>query len=142
MKLPVINFTYLSKQHSVMNLIPTRVHGVMDYLSGVLIAASPWLFGFNDDTAAQWVPVVAGIGILGLSAFTNYEAGLVKKIPMSVHLTMDVITGVLLAASPWLFGFADRVYLPHVIFGALEIGAGLLTQRTPSYNNTHTTHSA
>ncbi|MFD1143666.1 SPW repeat protein [Larkinella insperata] len=115
-----------------MNLIPTRVHGVLDYLSGVLFVASPWLFGFADGSAAQWVPVIAGLALLGLSIFTNYEAGLVKSIPMPTHLTVDVLTGIVLAASPWIFGFADRVYLPHVIFGLLEVGAGLLTQKTPS----------
>ena len=39
--------------------------------------------------------------------------------------------GVLLAASPWLFGFADRVYWPHLILGLAEIGAGLMTRTTP-----------
>lgn len=125
-----------------MKPITTRVHGVLDYLAGALITVSPWLFDFADGTAAQWVPVIAGLAILGLSAFTNYEAGLVKSIPMSTHLTMDVLTGVVLAASPWIFDFDERVYLPHVIFGVLEIGAGLLTQRVPSYDNPHpTSHS-
>lgn len=119
-----------------MKPIPTRVHGVLDYASGLLFIASPWLFGFANGEAAQWVPIVAGIAILGLSALTDYEAGLLKRIPMPVHLTMDILTGVLLAASPWLFGFADYVYLPHVLFGILEIGAGLLTQRVPSYAKT------
>ncbi len=37
--------------------------------------------------------------------------------------------GALLALSPWLFGFADDVWLPHLIFGILEIGASLLTHQ-------------
>ena len=116
-----------------MNLIPTKVHGLLDYLSGALFIASPWLFGFATGGAAQWVSIIAGVAVLGLSVCTDYEAGLIKSIPMPAHLTMDILTGVVLAASPWLFGFADQIYLPHVIFGALEIGAGLLTKRTPSY---------
>ena len=48
---------------------------------------------------------------------------------MPMHLTLDVVSGIVMAASPWIFNFADRVYLPHVIFGVFEIGAGLLTQR-------------
>jgi hypothetical protein len=118
-----------------MKFIPTKVHGVLDYLSGVLFIASPWLFGFADSGAAQWVPVVLGVMALIYSVFTDYEAGLIKQLPMPVHLTMDVLSGVVLAASPWLFGFADKVYLPHVIFGLFEIGAGLLTQRKPYANS-------
>ena len=116
-----------------MKPISTKVHGILDYLSGALLIASPWLFDFADHETARWVAIGVGIAVLGLSIFTDYEAGLVRKIPMSVHLTMDLLAGVLLAASPWLFGFSDRVYLPHLVLGIMEIGASLLTQRTPDY---------
>lgn len=124
--------------HNVMNIIPTKIHGVLDYLSGPVFIASPWLFGFADGGAAQWAPIVAGIAILLLSVLTNYEAGLYKRIPMTIHLTLDVLLGVLLIASPWLMGFADYTYQPHVVLGAIEVGAALLTQRTPSYEQTLT----
>jgi hypothetical protein len=42
------------------------------------------------------------------------------------------MSGILLAASPWIFGFADTVYLPHLILGIAEIGAALMTQKNPS----------
>ncbi len=120
-----------------MRIISTKVHGMLDYLSGALLIASPWLFDFANGEAAQWVPVIVGATILLMSILTDYEAGLVKKIPMSTHLTMDVLGGLLLAASPWIFGFADYVYLPHLILGIMEIGAGLMTERTPSYGSHH-----
>ncbi|BBI59494.1 hypothetical protein HSBAA_08000 [Vreelandella sulfidaeris] len=44
---------------------------------------------------------------------------------------MDLISGILLLVSPWLFGFADIVYLPHLILGILEIGASLTTEKQP-----------
>ena len=64
-----------------------------------------------------------------MSLFTNYEGGMVRSIPMSVHLNVDIVTGLFLAASPWLIGFADEVYLPHVFLGLFEMAAGLLTTR-------------
>lgn len=115
-----------------MRFIPTKVHGVLDYLSGGLFIASPWLFGFSGNEAAKWVPIAAGMSALGVSAITDYELGLDRKIPMETHLSTDVASGILMAASPWLFGFAKRTYLPHVLFGLLEIGAGLLTEKVPS----------
>jgi hypothetical protein len=114
-----------------MRFIPTKVHGILDYASGALFIASPWLFGFADKPAAKWVPLAAGGAALGSSLFTDYELGAVRKIPMPAHLGLDVAEGALLAASPWLFGFAKKVYLPHLIFGAFALGAGLLTQKTP-----------
>jgi hypothetical protein len=54
-----------------------------------------------------------------------------RVIPMPVHLTLDALSGALLAVSPWLFGFADHVWVPHVVLGLFEIGAALLTETTP-----------
>jgi len=53
-------------------LIPTKTHAGMDYAVGLLLIASPWLFGFADEsTAATWIAVLAGVAMLGLSAITD-----------------------------------------------------------------------
>ncbi len=114
-----------------MRFISTRAHGVIDYLMGGLLIVAPYLLGFADGTAAQWIPQIVGAALIGASLLTDYELGIVRMIPMPVHLGLDVAAGLLLAASPWLFGFADRVWLPHVIFGLAEIGAGLMTRTVP-----------
>ncbi|WP_460635887.1 SPW repeat domain-containing protein [Larkinella harenae] len=115
-----------------MRLLSTRTHGMIDYIAGTFFVISPWVFGFANRGPEQWVPVVLGVMAVLYSLFTDYEWGLVRRLPVPVHLTMDVLSGVVMAASPWLFGFAEHVYLPHVIFGVFEIGAGLITQRTAS----------
>ncbi len=115
-----------------MRFIPTRVHGILDYLVGLLLIAAPWVFNFDRGGAETWVPVALGVGALLYSVFTDYELGLVRRFPMPTHLTLDLLSGILLAASPWLFGFSEFVYLPHLILGVLEVGASLTTKTTPS----------
>ena len=110
-------------------MISSRTHGYIDYAMGILLIVAPWLLGFADGTAAQWVPVVLGIVMLGQAVMTDYELGLMRVIPFSVHLGMDFALGVLLAASPWLFGFSGRVYWPHLILGLAEIGVAAMTSR-------------
>ena len=110
-------------------MIPTRVHGIIDYIVGLLLIAAPFLFGFADGTAAQWVPIILGLSALVYSLLTKYELSAAKIIPMPVHLGLDVASGLLLAASPWLFGFSEMVWLPHVVVGVAEIIIPLLTQR-------------
>src|SRR4051812_13045467 len=83
-----------------MRFIPTWVHGLLDYPIAILLIALPWLGGFATGRLEQWVPVVAGVAMLGLSAMTAYEAGLVRSIPMTVHLGLDTGMGVVLAISP------------------------------------------
>ena len=114
-----------------MRFVPTRVHGVVDYIVGVILIVAPFVLGFADGSAAQWVPIALGIAAILYSLVTDYEWGLVRLLPMPGHLALDAASGVLMAASPWLFGFADRVYLPHVIFGVFEILASLATQAHP-----------
>lgn len=114
-----------------MRFISTRAHGAVDYLMGVLLIILPYTLGFADGTSAQWIPQIIGAALIVASLLTNYEFGAVRVIPMPVHLFLDVAAGLLLAVSPWLFGFADRVFWPHLILGILEIGAGLTTRTTP-----------
>src|SRR3712207_5392896 len=93
---------------------------------------APFVLGFADNGPAQWVPMALGAAILIMSLITNYELSLAKVIPMPLHLSVDAAGGLLLAASPWLFGFADQVFWPHLIIGLLEIGAALTTRTTPN----------
>jgi hypothetical protein len=104
---------------------------------GVILIAAPWLLNFDRGGAETWVPVVLGAGVILYSLFTNYEYSVAKGISMRTHLTLDVLSGIFLAASPWIFGFNEYVYLPHLIFGILEIGAGSMTETTPHYRHEH-----
>jgi hypothetical protein len=115
-------------------MIPTRTHMYADYLVGVLLIAAPWLFGFADDTTTgTWISVIAGAGLILMSMITDYEGGFIARlIPMRMHLAADGVVGLVLAASPWLFDFADEgvnAWLPFVAIGVGEIALALTTRR-------------
>lgn len=119
-----------------MRFIPTRFHGIIDYFVGVALICAPWLFNFVPADTTQWgyetyVPIILGSSIISYSAVTNYEWGVFKILNMPVHLYLDILGGIVLAASPWLFGFADYVYKPHLIVGLAEIVIAVCTQRAP-----------
>ncbi|MBA2423390.1 MAG: hypothetical protein H0V61_09250 [Chitinophagales bacterium] len=117
-----------------MRMIPTKIHGILDYVVGILLIAAPWLFGFAFGGAEMYVPVALGISAIVYSLFTNYELGALRLIPMTTHLWLDLLSGIFLAASPWLLNFHDKVYLPHLLAGVTEIVVSLLTQRKPFIN--------
>jgi len=116
-----------------MQVIPTRIHGILDYLVGALLIATPWLFRFDHGGAETWVPVVLGSAAILYSLCTDYERGVLRLIPMDAHLALDLGGAVVLAASPWLFGFRDLVWAPHVLIALSEIGIVLLTQHEPRH---------
>lgn len=124
-----------------MRFITTLVHGMFDYLSGILLIASPWLFDFARGGAETLIPMILGAGLILYSLFTNYELGKVKRLAMSTHLWLDIVSGAFLAVSPWLFNFDEYVYMPHLIFGIAEVIAGLMTKTVPEIGHRYDTHS-
>ena len=124
-----------------MRFIPTRVHAPLDYLVGAVLIAAPWIFQFSDSTAATVVSIVLGIGLVAYSLFTNYELGVWKVAPMAVHNLIDIVAGAVLAASPWIFGFADEsgsVWVPHLVVGLAAIFLGLTTKQQGGYSYSST----
>jgi hypothetical protein len=118
-----------------MRVIETSTHGYLDYLVGVLLIVAPWAMGFAAGGAETSVPVILGAGTILYSLFTDYELSLSHSIPMRVHLLLDLAAGILLAVSPWLFGFADLVWAPHLVIGLFEIIVSLITKRVPYHNS-------
>jgi uncharacterized membrane protein HdeD (DUF308 family) len=113
-----------------MRFIPTKFHAPLDYIVGAALIAAPWIFQFSEHKAATVVPIVLGVGLIAYSLFTNYELGVWKVASMAVHNVIDVVAGTVLAASPWLFGFADEsanVWTPHLVVGLAAIFLGLTT---------------
>ncbi|HLW19073.1 MAG TPA: SPW repeat protein [Cyclobacteriaceae bacterium] len=116
-----------------MKIIDRKTHGYLDYLVGLLLIVSPWLFGFYEGGSESWVPILLGIGTIIYSMITDYELGITGVIPMKAHLTIDLISGIFLAASPWLFGFSDRIFWPHLVVGIIEILVTLMTDPGSQY---------
>jgi hypothetical protein len=116
-----------------MRIIPTKVHGVIDYTWGALLMASPWLFNFARNEEETGVAVAMGGAAIAYSLLTDYEMGAVPVLSMRTHLAIDAAAGLLLAASPWLLRFDDFVRAPHVAFGLLAVAAAALTETRPRH---------
>lgn len=122
---------------SSIRFVPTRVHGVFDYIGGIGLILAPFVFGFlSVGGIAVILPMVLGVGLLVYSLLTRYELGIpaVKFIPMPYHLIFDFVAAALLAASPFLFGFyhnTPNVWLPHLISGLVVIVLVLVSQTQP-----------
>lgn len=110
-------------------MIDTRTHAIIDYATGALLIVAPYLLGFATGGVVQWLPQIIGIAIIVMSLMTRYELSVTKMIPLNVHLGVDIATGILLAASPWLFGFADVIWWPHLLVGLMEIVVAMMTRR-------------
>lgn len=111
-------------------MIPRSVHALIDYIYAFVLIGAPYVLGFSGFEAEHLVLWGVGFGVILYSLLTNYSLGLLHLIPFRAHLVLDALAGVFLIASPWLFGFAERVWVPHVVFGLFDLGAVLLSRRT------------
>ena len=60
----------------VWKLAPMAVHNLIDIVAGALLAVSPWLFGYADEGANAWVPlVVIGVAAIFLGLTTKQAGG-------------------------------------------------------------------
>jgi hypothetical protein len=118
------------------NIISRRTHGVLDYVVGIVLILAPRIFGFDTGGRESRIPIILGIAALVYSLLTNYELGVFKVLPFRLHLTLDTLSGLFLALSPWLFSFADQVWVPHLVLGLIELGAVFMTRTVASEQHT------
>ncbi len=119
-----------------MHNISRRAHGAIDYIIGFALILAPRIFNFEGGIESR-IPVILGVATIVYSLFTNYELGLFKVLPFRAHLAVDVAAGIFLAVSPWLFQFADRVWVPHLVVGLLELGTVFVTNAGISTDRDH-----
>ncbi len=105
--------------------VPLIAHGAIEYLAGVLFIAAPILLDFESGSATG-VSVAVGVLVLVIAATTVGPTGLIPRIPISVHATLDYVLAAVLIASPFLFSFSDES-APTVFFIGLGVVHLLLT---------------
>lgn len=110
--------------------IPIKIHAVLDYGWSLVLIAWAFLMPLQSHTAAL-ILIATGIGTIFYSLFTAYELGPIKLIPFNVHIVFDALIGLFMIASPWLFDFYGMSYLPHLIFGLIELAVVIMTVRQP-----------
>jgi len=122
-------------KESNVKFLPTKIHGVLDYVVGIALILAPNLFQFSSvGGPAVWVPRILGVGLIVYSVFTNYEWGAIRVLPMTYHLAVDFVAAMFLAISPFVFGFTNHglnAWLPHVVVGVAVIAVVLVSKTQP-----------
>lgn len=68
----IINELITTSPLSPLKLVSMRTHLIIDYVTGAVLAVSPWLFGFSSQPANAWAPhLIVGLLIVGYALVTN-----------------------------------------------------------------------
>jgi uncharacterized membrane protein len=111
-----------------MKPIDTKAHAVVDYIIGLLLLFMPYMLSLDTPEAENNVLYFTGTAVLIYSLITDYDLGLLELIPLPLHFALDMLTGIILGGSPWLFGFSEKIWLPYVTLGAVMLLLPLLTR--------------
>ena len=105
-------------------LNPT-LHGVVDYLSVILLAAAPSVLKL-EHTGAQLCYILAGVHLL-MSLVTAYPLGLIKKFSFSLHGVIECYVGMILfVVSLIWFRNIDRIFF--AAFGVVLFAVFVVTE--------------
>jgi hypothetical protein len=113
--------------------IDATLHGATDYTVGTtLMTAFPRLAGIEGTESARQIRIAGAIHA-GYSTLTDYPLGVVKLIPFKVHLALDAIGALALAATPFVTGQYRKGtshWVPQVALCLFELGSLALTDPT------------
>jgi hypothetical protein len=109
-----------------MRFIPTMLHGVADYIVGLLVIGLPFFLGLQD--TPRTVLVVLGVIVILYSLATDYELGAVRFLRIRFHLLLDGLFGAAMLISPWLFNFPVDSRWPVYVIGVLALVLTMTTQ--------------
>ena len=110
-----------------MKLLSTKTHGMIDYAAGPLLLALPRLLHWNRSATRLLTGVAAAS--TAYSLLTRYELGVFKVLPMPAHLSLDGMSGALLAVAPFLLPEEEGSVTAGLVgVGLFEIMAALSTE--------------
>ena len=113
-------------------VLPSKVHGVLDYPLAAVLIAGPLVLDF-DDTAATVIALVFGGGAVVLAVGTAWSTGIVKVIPPLLHGYADIVVTTALIVLPFAIGFTEdtAALVFYLVVGAGGLLATLETRFEP-----------
>jgi hypothetical protein len=102
-----------------MRFLPTMIHGVLDYLVGLLVIVLPFILRLQG--TQKWTLVTIGLLVILYSALTDYEFGLVRYLRIRFHLLLDAVFGLAMLLMPWLLDFPTDARWPNYVLGVLAL---------------------
>lgn len=109
-----------------MRFIPTRLHGILDYLVGLIAIAMAIAVPLQD--ASFMTLICLGLFAVFYSLFTDYELGVIRFLRVRFHLALDVLFGVAMLVAPIIVDFPPAIHWVVHTIGGLAVVLAFITQ--------------
>lgn len=87
--------------------VTKTMHAYLDYPVALSLIAAPFILGLGQShPLAFWLAFVTGIAALALTLLTDHQFGVLRVLPYSLHLAVDLMVGLAFVAAPLVLGFS------------------------------------
>lgn len=113
-----------------LSVVPLLVYGVIEYLIGLAVVLSPFVFGFDGEDFATTLAVVLGVLILLVGLIGGTPVSAASLIPLVVHEAIVYLVALVLILFPFITGIRNEndATLFFVIIGAASFALTLATR--------------
>jgi hypothetical protein len=116
-----------------MKTLERRARSLLHYATAMLFVLTPVLSGTPTAGPQTWVPLSLGVLMAGVTFAAKDRVGSARIVRGSTRQNVELAGSTLLVLSPWLFGFADLSWRPHLLVGQVGIGVSILTQKMEEF---------
>jgi hypothetical protein len=118
-----------------MRFFPTVIHGVADYVVGLVGIASPSYFGLT--SFQRFAFSATGMPVVVYSLAKDYELGLFRHLRVRFHVLLDAVFGIAMLASPHFLHLPADANLPAYMIGLLAVVRTVTTEVRASFTQSH-----
>ena len=87
-------------------IITRKIHSFLDYPVALALVALPFVLHLGSSSpVALGLSVITGVAAFILTLLTDHQLGVLRILPYSFHLAVDLGVGVAFILAPSLFGF-------------------------------------
>lgn len=88
-----------------MKILSSTIHGYLDFLTVIIFAVAPTVFGF--DGLPAYISYALAVIHLILTLITAFPKGIIGIVPFTIHGGIELIISIALIILPFILGFAE-----------------------------------
>lgn len=90
-----------------MRFVTKQIHALLDYPVAFALMALPFALGLGaSNIVALYLSPIVGFAALLLTIFTDHHLGVFRVLPYKLHVTVDLLVGILFLITPFVWGFS------------------------------------
>ncbi|MHA7777811.1 hypothetical protein [Roseibium sp. M-1] len=98
--------------------VTKTMHAYLDYPVAFGLITLPFLLGLGQSNPiAFWLSFLTGFAALALTILTDHHTGIIRVLPYSVHLAVDLAVGLVFLAAPFVLGFTGLDFAYYLANG-------------------------